>query len=59
MEKSALKHNGAPVFKPIEFSYLHNDSNGFGCGVVLNDCIKARGFWTGPDKFQHITFKEL
>jgi len=27
--------------------------------AVLNDCIEARGFWTGPDKLKHITFKEL
>jgi hypothetical protein len=53
------KHNGAPIFKPIESSYLHCDSSGFGWGAVLNDCIEARGFWTGPDKLQHITFKEL
>ena len=52
-------HNGAPIFKPVESSYLHCDSSGFGWGVVLNDCIEARGFWTGPDKLQHITFKEL
>ena len=53
------KHNGAPIFKPIESSYLHSDSIGFGWGVILNDCIVARGFWTGPNKVQHITFKEL
>ena len=53
------KHNGAPIFKPIESSYLHCDSSGFGWGAVLNDCVEARGFWTGPDKLQHITFKEL
>ncbi len=27
--------------------------------AVLNDCIKARGFWTGLNKLQHISFKEL
>ena len=53
------KHNGAPIFKPVESSYPHCDSNGFGWGVVLNDCIEARGFCTGPDKLAHITFKEL
>ena len=53
------KHNGAPIFKPVESSYLHSDSNGFGWGAVFNDCIEARGFWTGPDKLHHITFKEM
>ncbi len=53
------KHNSAPIFKPVESSYLQCDSSGFGWGVVLNDCIEARGFWTGLDKFKHITFKEL
>jgi hypothetical protein len=24
------KHSGAPIFKPVESSYLHCDSNGFG-----------------------------
>ena len=57
--KSAQKHNGAPKFKPIESPYLHCDSNGFGLGAVFNDCMEARGFWFGPDKLQHITFKEL
>ncbi len=53
------KHNGAPVFKIIESFYLHCDSGGFGWAAVLNDCIEARGLWTGPYKLQHITFKEL
>jgi hypothetical protein len=26
---------------------------------LINDCIEARGFWSGSDKQQHITFKEL
>ncbi len=52
------KHNGAPIFKPVESFYLHCDSIGFGWGAVLNDCIEARGFWNRPDKLQHITFKE-
>ncbi len=50
---------GASIFKPVESSYLHCDSLGFGWGAVLNGCIEARGFWTGPDKLQYITFKEL
>jgi hypothetical protein len=53
------KHNGAPIFKSVETAYLHCDSSGFGWGAVLNDCIEARGFWSGKDREQHITFKEL
>ena len=44
------KHNGSPIFKAVETAYLHCDSNGFGWGAVLNDCIEARGFWSGSDK---------
>jgi len=36
--------NGAPILKQIENAYLHCDSSGYGWGVVLNDCVKARGF---------------
>ncbi len=53
------KHNRSPIFKAVETAYLHCDSNGFGWGAVLNDCIEARSFWSGSDKLQHITFKEL
>ncbi len=53
------KHNRGPIFKPVESSYLHCDSSGFSWKAVLNHCIEARGFWTGPDKLHHITFKEL
>ncbi len=51
--------NGAPIYKPIENAYLHCDSSGYGWGAVLNDCVKARGFWGMPDLVEHITFKEL
>ena len=37
------KHNIAPFFKPIDSSYMHSDSNGFGWGAVPNDNIEARG----------------
>ena len=57
--KVPKKHNGALIFKPIESSYLMCDYNGFGWGAILNDCTEARGFCTGLDKLQHITFKEL
>ena len=53
------KHNGSPIFNYVESIYLHCNSSGFGWGVVLTDYIEVRGFWTGPDKLQHITFKEL
>ena len=38
------KHNGATIFKPVESSYMHCDSSGFGWGAILNGCIEARGF---------------
>ena len=53
------KHNGAPIFKAVETAYLQCDSNGFGWGAMLNDCIEAKSFWSGEDKGMHITFKEL
>ncbi len=53
------KHNGSPIFKAVETTYIHCDSSGFGWGVFLNDCIEARGFWSGSDKQEHITYKGL
>ncbi len=53
------KHIGAPIFNAVETAYLHCDSCGFGWGAVLDDCIEARGFWSGQDKERHITLKEL
>jgi hypothetical protein len=53
------KHNGAPIFKPVESFYMQCVSVGFKWGAVRNDCIEARGFWTGQDKNHHITFEEL
>ena len=53
------KHNGAPIWKPVETAYFHFDSNSFGRGAVLNDCAEARGFLSAPDSEQHITYKEL
>jgi hypothetical protein len=58
-QKVPTKHNGSPIFKAVETAYLHCDSSGYGWGAVLNDCVEARGFWSGSDKEQHITFKEL
>ena len=38
---------------------LHSDSSQYGWGAVLNGSQEARGFWCGPDRLQHITWKEL
>ena len=43
----------------METTYLHCDSSGYGWGPILNDCVEARGFWSGKDKEQHIPFNEL
>ena len=59
VKKLPKKHNRAVIFKAVEIAYLHYDSSGFGWGAVLNDCIEARGFWSGEDKGRHITFEEL
>jgi hypothetical protein len=32
------KHNGAPIWKPVETAYLLCDSSSFGWGAVLNHC---------------------
>ena len=53
------KHNGAPISKAVETAYLHCNSNGYGWGAVLNECVEVRGFWSGKDKEQLIIFKEL
>lgn len=53
------QHNGRSIFKPVETAYLHCDSSSFGWGAVLNGVHEARGFWTGSDRLQHITLKEL
>jgi hypothetical protein len=51
--------NGKPIHKPIETTYLHTDSSGYGWGAVLNEHVEARGFWSKEDEQQHITWKEL
>jgi hypothetical protein len=38
------KHNGAPISKPLETTYIHSDSSRFGWAAVINDCAEARGF---------------
>jgi hypothetical protein len=51
--------NSKPIHKPIETTYLHTDSSGYGWGAVLNEQVGARGFWSKEDEQQHITWKEL
>lgn len=53
------RHNGRPIFGPVETSYLHVDSSGYAWGAVLNDRVEAKGVWITPDREQHITYKEL
>ena len=53
------EHKRALIFKAVEIAYLNCDSIGFGMGAVLNDCIEARGLWSGEDNGRHITFKDL
>lgn len=53
------ENNGRSIFRPVETVYLHCDSSDYGWGAVLNGQHHARGFWTGLDKDQHITYKEL
>ena len=53
------RHNGSPIWKPVETAYLHCDSSSYGWGGVLNEVQEARGFWQGQDRLQHITWKEL
>ena len=49
----------APIWRPVETAYMHCDSSSFGWGAVLNNSVEARGFWYGPDRQHHITWKEL
>lgn len=52
------KINGRSIFKPLEITYLHCDSSSFGWGIIINDCVEARGFWYKIDQQMHITWKE-
>jgi hypothetical protein len=52
-------NNGRSIFSPIETAYLHCDSSGCGWEAVVNELLEARGFWSGTDHHQHITWKEL
>ena len=36
-------HNGAPIWKPIENSYIYFDSSSYVWGAVLNNCVESRG----------------
>ena len=49
----------APIWRPVVTAYMHCDSSSFGWGAVLNNSVEARGFWYGPDRLHHITWKEL
>ena len=51
--------NGADMFASRETAVLHTDSSQYGWGGVLNSADEARGFWYGPDRDEHITWKEL
>jgi hypothetical protein len=57
----STQHNGRSIYKPIETAYLHADSSDYEWGAVLNEDAnyQARGFWSAPDRLQHITWKEL
>ena len=59
MDARALSPQWSPISKPIENAYIHCDSNVYGWGAVLNNCVEFRGFWTSPDLQEHITLKEL
>jgi hypothetical protein len=39
------QHNGLSISKPIEVVYLHADSDGYGCGVVLNENPAVQTPW--------------
>ena len=51
--------NGADMFASRATAVLHTDSSQYGWGGVLNSAEEARGFWYGPDRDEHITWKEL
>ena len=53
------EHNGRPIRRPVETGYLQTDASDYGWGAVLNQCSEARGFFSGRDRDQHITLKEL
>jgi hypothetical protein len=52
-------NNGRSIFSPIETTYLQCDSSGYVRGAVLNEQLKARGFWRAVDQQQHFAWKEL
>jgi hypothetical protein len=54
-----LERNGADIFAAQESAVMHSDSSQYGWGAVLNSSKEARGFWCGPDRLEHITWKEL
>jgi hypothetical protein len=52
-------NNGRSIFSPIETAYLQCDNSSYGWGVVLNEQLEARGFWSAADQQQHINRTEL
>jgi hypothetical protein len=54
-------HKGRSIYKPIETTYFHADSSGYGWGAVLHDnhAYQARGFWYDDNRHQHLTWKDL
>eukprot|EP00873_Tetraselmis_striata_P027166 jgi/Tetstr1/447430/TSEL_003690.t1 len=53
------RHNGAPILRTVETTYLHTDSYQYGWGAVLCETTEARGYWYEEDRRRHITYKEL
>jgi hypothetical protein len=51
--------NGKNIHRPVESTYIHCDSSGYGWGASLNGKLEARGFWELEDEHHHITWKEL
>jgi hypothetical protein len=37
--------NGRSMLRPVETTYLHVDSSGYGWGAVLNELKEGRVFW--------------
>jgi hypothetical protein len=51
--------NGKNIHRPVESRYIHCDSSGCGCGVVLNGRVESQGFLGLHDEHPHITWKGL
>eukprot|EP00873_Tetraselmis_striata_P000020 jgi/Tetstr1/420284/TSEL_001033.t1 len=51
--------NGRSIYKPVEATYMHVESSGYGWGAVLNETTEPRGAWNDCDRERHIPYKEL